>query len=100
MWIHGDVFASNMLVDEEGRLAVVIDFGCTGIGDPACDLTIAWTFLEGASREPFRAGLALDEAPWPRARGWALWKALITLERFSHGNPREQAHTDKSSRTC
>jgi len=92
VWIHGDVFASNLLVDEEGRLAAVIDFGCTGIGDPACDLTIAWTFLEGESREAFRTGLALDEATWARARGWALWKALIMLERFSLGSPREQAH--------
>ena len=23
--------------------------------------------------------MALDEAMWARARGWALWKALITL---------------------
>jgi hypothetical protein len=27
----------------------------------------------------FRRGLAADEATWARDRGWALWKALITL---------------------
>jgi aminoglycoside phosphotransferase (APT) family kinase protein len=46
--------------------------------DPACDVTIAWTFLSGESREAFRAAPPLDEATWARGRGWALWKALIT----------------------
>ena len=46
VWIHGDVAAGNLLV-QAGRLAAVIDFGCSGVGDPACDLTIAWTLLSG-----------------------------------------------------
>jgi aminoglycoside phosphotransferase (APT) family kinase protein len=46
VWIHGDVAAGNLLV-RDGRLAAVIDFGCSGVGDPACDLVIAWTFLSG-----------------------------------------------------
>jgi len=78
VWIHGDVTASNLLV-VDGRLSAVIDFGCSGVGDPACDLTIAWTFFFGDSREAFRAGLRLDDGTWGRAGGWALWKALITL---------------------
>jgi aminoglycoside phosphotransferase (APT) family kinase protein len=49
------------------------------VGDPACDLTIAWTFFFGDSREAFRNRLLLDEGTWARGRGWALWKALITL---------------------
>jgi aminoglycoside phosphotransferase (APT) family kinase protein len=61
----------------EGRLRAVIDFGCSAVGDPACDLTIAWTFFSGASREAFRAALPADDATWARARGWALWKGLI-----------------------
>jgi aminoglycoside phosphotransferase (APT) family kinase protein len=78
MWVHGDVSAGNLLV--RGRwLAAVIDFGCCGVGDPACDLTIAWTFFRGASRRAFRDALALDDGTWRRARGWALWKALITI---------------------
>ena len=73
-----------------GRLCAVIDFGCAAVGDPACDLTFAWTFLDGDSREAFRAGLALDDGTWARARGWALWKAAIMLAGFSDGNLREQ----------
>jgi aminoglycoside phosphotransferase (APT) family kinase protein len=80
VWVHGDVAADNLLV-RDGRLAAVIDFGCSGVGDPACDLVIAWTFLSGQSRAAFRVGLPLDEATWARGRGWALWKALIVLAR-------------------
>jgi aminoglycoside phosphotransferase (APT) family kinase protein len=76
VWFHGDVSAGNLLV-RNGTLAAVIDFGLCGIGDPACDLVIAYTLLEGPSRETFRAGVGLDDATWARARGWALWKALI-----------------------
>lgn len=78
VWIHGDVSASNLLVNK-GRLSAVIDFGCLGVGDPACDLAIAWTLFSGASRETFRESLSLDGDTWIRGRGWALWKALITL---------------------
>lgn len=78
-WFHGDVAASNLLV-ADGRLSAVIDFGCAGVGDPACDLAIAWTFLDESSREVLRHGLGADDALWARGRGWALWKALITFD--------------------
>ncbi len=78
VWLHGDVSAENLLV-EKGHLSAVIDFGCAAVGDPACDLSIAWTLLTGESRESFRAALPLDYATWARGRGWALWKALITV---------------------
>lgn len=77
VWVHGDVAVGNLLV-EHGRLSAVIDFGCMGVGDPACDLVIAWTLFKGDSREAFRRALPLDRATWARGRGWALWKALIT----------------------
>ncbi|MFI6781250.1 aminoglycoside phosphotransferase family protein [Micromonospora sp. NPDC050276] len=79
VWFHGDVAESNLLV-RDGRLAAVIDFGCCGVGDPACDTVIAWTLLYGPSRAAFRSALGLDDATWARGRGWALWKALITLD--------------------
>lgn len=78
VWFHGDVSAGNLLVTD-GRLSAVIDFGCSGVGDPACDLTVAWTLLSGESREALRAALTVDAAMWARGRGWALWKAVITL---------------------
>lgn len=78
VWVHGDLSADNMLV-KDNQLTAVIDFGCMGIGDPACDLVIAWTFLTNESRKIFKSHLDLDSNTWVRARGWALWKALITL---------------------
>lgn len=67
-----------MLV-KDNRLSAVIDFGCMGIGDPACDLTIAWTFFRGKSRQIFKANMHLDEEAWARARGWAMWKGLYQI---------------------
>jgi aminoglycoside phosphotransferase (APT) family kinase protein len=90
VWVHGDVAASNLLV-RNGRLSAVIDFGSSGVGDPACDLTIAWTLLSGASREAFRGALPVDDATWARGRGWALWKALITFAGNLGTNPAEAA---------
>jgi aminoglycoside phosphotransferase (APT) family kinase protein len=78
VWVHGDIAADNLVVTD-GRLCAVIDFGCSGVGDPACDTTIAWTFFFGESREAFRTSLPVGDATWARGRGWALWKALITL---------------------
>lgn len=77
-WFHGDIAHGNLLVDG-GKLTAVIDFGTSGVGDPACDLVIAYTMFSGESRRAFREAVALDDATWARARGWALWKALITL---------------------
>lgn len=76
VWIHGDISADNLLV-QSGRLTSVIDFGMLGVGDPACDLSIAWTLFEGESREVFRSSLSLDAGTWARGRAWTLWKALI-----------------------
>jgi aminoglycoside phosphotransferase (APT) family kinase protein len=79
VWLHGDIAVGNLLV-RDGRLAAVIDFGTSGVGDPACDVVIAWTRFVGPSRAAFRATLQPDDAMWARGRGWALWKALITLD--------------------
>jgi aminoglycoside phosphotransferase (APT) family kinase protein len=76
VWIHGDVSSGNMLV-KDGRLSAVIDFGQLAAGDPACDLTIAWTLLRGEGRAAFKGHIGLDEDTWHRARGWGLWKAMF-----------------------
>lgn len=78
-WFHGDMAPGNLLLDCAGQLAAVIDFGTCGVGDPACDLVIAWTLLDAEARERFRSAMAVDAGMWARGRGWALWKALITL---------------------
>ena len=93
-WFHGDVAVGNLLV-RDGRLAGVLDFGTCGVGDPACDLVIAWTLFDGDSRAALRAGLDLDDDTWDRARGWALWKALIVRAGLVGTNAAELRHTDR-----
>jgi aminoglycoside phosphotransferase (APT) family kinase protein len=86
VWVHGDVAPSNLLV-ADGELRAVIDFGCAAVGDPACDVVMAWTYFDGEGREAFRNGLSLDAATWARGRGWALWKAVRTLALETQGGP-------------
>jgi aminoglycoside phosphotransferase (APT) family kinase protein len=78
VWVHGDIAEGNLLV-RNGRLSAVIDFGSSGVGDPSSDLVIAWTLFDRPAREAFRKRLDLDAQAWERGRGWALWKALITI---------------------
>jgi aminoglycoside phosphotransferase (APT) family kinase protein len=86
VWIHGDLLPGNLLV-EHGRLSAVIDFGGLAIGDPACDLLGAWSWLSADTRDVFRATLSVDDATWARGRGWALSVALIAQPYYQSTNP-------------
>jgi len=77
VWLHGDIAVGNLLV-QNGRLAGVIDFGTMGVGDPSSDLVMAWNFFDDVSRDIFLSSMNVDQNTVNRARGWALWKALIT----------------------
>lgn len=77
VWFHGDVAEGNLLL-RTGELTGVIDFGTCGVGDPSCDLAVAWTLLSAEGRRAFRERLRVDDATWARGRGWALWKTLAT----------------------
>lgn len=85
-WIHGDLQSGNLLA-QDGRLSAVIDFGCLGVGDPACDLIVAWNLLPTDAREVFRATLAVDDATWARGRGWAVSVGVIALPYYLDSNP-------------
>ncbi len=86
VWFHGDLLPGNVLV-HEGRLRAVIDFSGLGVGDPACDLMIAWGLFAGESRAHFREALAVDEATWQRGRGQALSQAVIFVPYYRETNP-------------
>ncbi|MEU3570901.1 aminoglycoside phosphotransferase family protein [Kitasatospora sp. NPDC036755] len=88
VWLHGDLQPGNLLVDPAGRLSAVIDFGCSGLGEPAVDLIPAWYVLPAAAREAFRAAAAPDDAAWDRARGWALSVALLEVAYYRDSDPR------------
>ncbi len=84
-WLHGDISSGNLLI-ENGELAGVIDFGCLAVGDPACDLAIAWTWMDRRGRAAFRSALPFDEGMWARGRGWALWKLLLACAGLAGGH--------------
>jgi aminoglycoside phosphotransferase (APT) family kinase protein len=86
VWIHGDLTPGNLLL-EQGRLSGVIDFGALGVGEPACDLIVAWNLLSSETRDVFRSPLDVDDATWARGRGWALSIALIALPYYVDTNP-------------
>lgn len=86
IWIHCDLLPPNLLVDGE-RLKAVIDFGASGIGDSAQDVTPAWSVFGTSGRHVFRNVLDVDEGTWTRARGYALHQALLIIPYYSKTNP-------------
>lgn len=86
VWTHGDLLPTNLLASG-GRLAAVLDFGCAGIGDPACDLMAAWTLFDDEHRPAFRAAAAVDDATWERARAWAFAFGMSAWHYYVTRNP-------------
>lgn len=86
VWFHGDMLPGNLLF-KNGQLSAVIDFGGSSVGDPACDLMIAWSLFSAESRNVFRTVLEIDNATWTRGRGHALSQALIFIPYYLNTNP-------------
>ena len=87
VWVHGDIARGNLVV-RGGRVHAVIDFGCCGVGDPACDLLIAWDLLEASSRDPCSGTRwGSTTPPGHGAADWALCTALWALPYYLHTNP-------------
>jgi aminoglycoside phosphotransferase (APT) family kinase protein len=86
VWFHGDMLPGNLLF-KNGQLSAIIDFGGSAVGDPACDLMIAWSLFSAESRNAFRTALAVDDATWRRGRGHALSQALIFIPYYLNTNP-------------
>jgi aminoglycoside phosphotransferase (APT) family kinase protein len=80
------IFTQRNLLVSNGDLAGIVDFGLLGVGDPACDLMVAWTYLSADARQVFRDQLAVDDSTWARGRGWALHLGLMAAA-FSADNP-------------
>jgi aminoglycoside phosphotransferase (APT) family kinase protein len=94
VWIHGDFHTGNLLT-KRGRISAVIDWGGLGIGDPACDLVVAFTLMSARSRAAFRATLNVDDNTWTRGRGWALATGLNAYTSYAAVSPRVAAQTTR-----
>jgi aminoglycoside phosphotransferase (APT) family kinase protein len=85
VWHHGDLDCRNWLVQDR-RITGVIDWGSMGVGDPACDVMVAWKLHSTAARDAFREALPTDDATWERARGWAVSQAVAALAYYTPEN--------------
>ena len=95
VWHHGDLDVRNWLV-RDGRVSGVIDWDCMGIGDPACDVMVAWKLHSTAARDAFREALPTDDATWKRARGWVLSQAVAILAYYTPANNPSLYHEAQS----
>jgi aminoglycoside phosphotransferase (APT) family kinase protein len=95
IWHHGDLDARNWLI-RDGRISGVIDWGSMGVGDPACDLMVAWKLHSPAARDALRAMLPSDDATWERARGWVLSQAVAILAYYTPANSPTLFHEAES----
>lgn len=85
--VHGDINRGNLVLDPDGRVAGLLDWGGMAAGDPAVDLMCAWTVLDGPTRTALLQQLAPTEALWHRARGWALSVAALQWPYYHASNP-------------
>ncbi len=85
VWHHGDLDARNWLV-RDGRISGVVDWGSMGVGDPACDVMVAWKLHSPAARDAFRDALPIDDATWERGRGWVIFQAVAILAYYTPEN--------------
>lgn len=85
VWTHGDLLAANVIM-RDNALAGVIDWSCTGIGDPACDAQVAW-FLPPEERALFLNTLGFDSATRARARGWVVWQTALFIPYYAETIP-------------
>ncbi|HEX2204384.1 MAG TPA: phosphotransferase [Longimicrobium sp.] len=82
--VHGDLYVRHLLVDDENRLAGVIDWGDVHLGDPAVDLSVLYGFFSPAARDDLlREYGEIDERTRRTARLRAAFHAAA-LAWFAH----------------
>lgn len=90
-WLHGDLHARNVLV-ENGRISAIIDWGDITSGDVATDLAGIWALFDSAKTRRYALeAYGPDEAEIARARAWAVNFGTILLVTGLADNPRHAA---------
>lgn len=83
--VHGDLYSRHVLVDGS-RLSGVIDWGDSHVGDPALDLSIAYTLLPSECEGPFfDAYGGVDQGTRERAMFRAVFYCVVLAD-FGVGN--------------
>lgn len=81
-WIHGDLHARNVLVNAQGEISSVIDWGDMCAGDRATDLAAIWMLLPDAQarRDAMHNCAHITPHTWTRARGWTVLFGVLLLD--------------------
>jgi aminoglycoside phosphotransferase (APT) family kinase protein len=88
-WLHGDLHAQNVLVDDDGTFRAIIDWGDITAGDVATDLAGTWALFDSAAaRERVLTRYEPDENLLKRARGWAVLFGIVLLDSGLINSPR------------
>ncbi|KEO84898.1 phosphotransferase [Tumebacillus flagellatus] len=88
--VHGDLHIRNLVVDAEGNLTGVIDWGDTHIGHRALDLSIVYNYLPPEGRTVFYQHYGeVDRQTQEMARFRAVFSTLV-LMLYGHDQQQEQ----------
>ncbi|PFA68304.1 phosphotransferase [Bacillus sp. AFS015802] len=89
--VHGDLHFKNIVVDEEGVLSGIIDWGDAHLGHRAIDLNLVYCFLTPKGREVFfREYGEVEEVELEYARFKAIYTNVVLL---LYGYHEKQPHT-------
>ena len=80
-WVHGDLMRGNLLM-RDGHLTGILDWGASGVGDPALDLLAAWTCFGARGRAVFLGCLEATEEQVVVAKALAVRKVAWGLEYY------------------
>lgn len=98
-FLHGDLHFKNVLVDEaSGIVSGIIDWGDMNIGHPACDLSIAYSFVPPRARSGFFARYgSVDEETKLLARLIAVYIPMLILMQAVDDNDEPAAAEAKAT---
>jgi aminoglycoside phosphotransferase (APT) family kinase protein len=98
-WLHGDLHAGNVLV-ENGAIAGIIDWGDLTSGDCATDLASIWMLFSerNARQDAIFEYATISDATLQRAKGWAIFFGVVLLDTGLIDNPRHAAMGEKTLR--
>ncbi len=98
-WLHGDLHARNVLV-ENGAIAGIIDWGDLTSGDCATDLASIWMLLSdhNARQEVIAEYATISDATLQRAKGWAIFFGVVLLDTGLIDNPRHATMGERTLR--
>ncbi|MFA8450261.1 MAG: phosphotransferase [Bacteroidales bacterium] len=74
--IHGDLHSKN-IIEKNGNIIAVIDWGDITLGDPATDLACLWMLFEKDSRQIIFNNYGIDNSLFYRSMGWAIFFGVV-----------------------